>query len=218
MEPIIDRIRKLLALAGNNPNENEAGAALAKAHELMALHGIKHIHDKVEESRVRQGQAKFREYDQKWHIFLASGIARLYQCRTTVGNVSGITFWGRSEHIEVAEMTFVHVASEIERFYKLTLKEFGGELGKAGRANLRASFKQAAAIRIQQRVETIIAEAQNRIPDHHALVVVTTGEIDEAFKKAGIRVGKAIKVTQGLGTGAGIAAGDAVKLQRAVAS
>ncbi|MCE5361558.1 MAG: DUF2786 domain-containing protein, partial [Acidithiobacillus sp.] len=37
---IKDKIAKLLALAGNNPNQAEAISALAKARELMAEHGL----------------------------------------------------------------------------------------------------------------------------------------------------------------------------------
>ena len=38
---IKDRIAKLLALAGNNPSESEAQAALLKARELMAEHKLR---------------------------------------------------------------------------------------------------------------------------------------------------------------------------------
>lgn len=40
MEKIIERIQKLLALAGNNANENEALAALEKAHAILAEHNL----------------------------------------------------------------------------------------------------------------------------------------------------------------------------------
>lgn len=37
---VLDKIKKLLALAGNNPEQAEAAAALAKAQELMAKFGV----------------------------------------------------------------------------------------------------------------------------------------------------------------------------------
>lgn len=37
---VIDKVQKLLALAGNNPNENEAAAASAKAMELLAAYNL----------------------------------------------------------------------------------------------------------------------------------------------------------------------------------
>jgi hypothetical protein len=39
-EEVLERIKKLLKLAGNNPNENEASAAMAKAQELMVQHNL----------------------------------------------------------------------------------------------------------------------------------------------------------------------------------
>jgi hypothetical protein len=40
VQKIIDRVQKLLALAGNNANENEALAALEKAHAILAEHNL----------------------------------------------------------------------------------------------------------------------------------------------------------------------------------
>lgn len=37
---ISDKIRKLMALAGNNPSEAEAAAAMAKAQELLASYNL----------------------------------------------------------------------------------------------------------------------------------------------------------------------------------
>lgn len=40
MAKVIDRIRKLLALAGNNPSSAEAASAKRRADELMAIHKV----------------------------------------------------------------------------------------------------------------------------------------------------------------------------------
>lgn len=40
-EKIINKIQKLLGLAGNNPNENERNAATAAAYEMLAKHNLK---------------------------------------------------------------------------------------------------------------------------------------------------------------------------------
>jgi hypothetical protein len=45
-----DRIRKLLNLAGGNPNENEAEVAILKAQELLLKY-------KIEESELEDGKA-----------------------------------------------------------------------------------------------------------------------------------------------------------------
>lgn len=41
MSQIADKIQKLLALAGNNPSQEEAQAALLKAQALMAKYNLK---------------------------------------------------------------------------------------------------------------------------------------------------------------------------------
>jgi len=40
MERVVERVRKLLALAARNPNEAEATAAAAKAQELLAFYNL----------------------------------------------------------------------------------------------------------------------------------------------------------------------------------
>lgn len=40
IDKIIERVQKLLALAGNNSNENEAAAAIEKAHAILADHNL----------------------------------------------------------------------------------------------------------------------------------------------------------------------------------
>lgn len=39
-ETVIAKIQKLLALAGNNPNENERNAAMERAHRMLAQHNL----------------------------------------------------------------------------------------------------------------------------------------------------------------------------------
>ena len=39
-ETVIAKIQKLLALAGNNPNENERNAAMERAHRMLAQHNF----------------------------------------------------------------------------------------------------------------------------------------------------------------------------------
>jgi hypothetical protein len=43
-EKLIERIRKLLALADNNPSESEAAAALERASAIMAEHNLTMAH------------------------------------------------------------------------------------------------------------------------------------------------------------------------------
>jgi hypothetical protein len=219
MEPILERIRKLLRLASNNSNENEAASAMAKARTIMLEHNISHINDTSPDIDMQPMRGKTHEnYDKQWQSFLASGISVLFHCLHTTTPRGHIAFWGRKANIAAAEETMAFVAAQIEFFYKITLKSFGGELGKRGRAELRATFKEAAALRVTHRCQEIIAASEgNRIPDYKALVVVNTTkeEIDNLWATHGVRRSKKLaKVRNGLGTGAGQAAGDVVRIQK----
>ena len=53
-EKIIEKIKKLLALANNNPSEDEAMAAALKAQEMMAKYNVvlDDLDDKPENSEI----------------------------------------------------------------------------------------------------------------------------------------------------------------------
>lgn len=54
-ESVLKKIRNLLALAGNNPNENEAHAAACKAQELLAKYHLSMSDIKEEKSEAKDG-------------------------------------------------------------------------------------------------------------------------------------------------------------------
>jgi len=99
----IDKIRKLLALGSNNPNENEAQSAILMAHKLMAENGIEAVDadDEISystESCEHKGDRKFRRN-------LANIIARNFRCHnyTYFGRV---TLFGRTNDVRIAKDVF----------------------------------------------------------------------------------------------------------------
>ncbi len=65
LDALVGKIQKLLALAGNNPNENEAAAAMEAASRLMALHNLSltdvettDSEERVEEKFAEKGGTK----------------------------------------------------------------------------------------------------------------------------------------------------------------
>lgn len=109
-EKIIDRIQKLLSLAGNNPNSNEAEAALLKAQKLMAQY-------KIDEQRVKDASTKVETLDitsmmssepvrSPWKRYLASIIADNFRCLSYLNNQGQgriyFMFFGEREDVEVA--------------------------------------------------------------------------------------------------------------------
>lgn len=90
MEKILNKIKNLLDLANNNPNENEAIAAALKAQELMAKYNIeldqlddkKETREIVEEIYHQSDKHEMR----KWKIGLADIIAQNFRCKVYFTN------------------------------------------------------------------------------------------------------------------------------------
>jgi hypothetical protein len=215
----IDTIRKLLRLARDKgASEAEAASALAMAQKLMMQHNIEHIDDADPDvNKAVRGEWMHINRDDKWEILVGGAVAKLFTCRHVLIKRGGShQFVGKPENVRVAEVTFVWVCEQVEELYRLGLRTFKSETGrlsKETRGNFRRSFKEACARRIYHRVNEIVAHARNEIPEHMALVVVdqSLAQADELLK--GTKEMRTQAFRPGLGSGAGYAAGDNVKLQ-----
>lgn len=221
MEKIRDRIRKLLRLARDKgANENEAAIALAAANRLMLEHDIAHVGEEDESVHVVRGDRMYVDRGERWELFVASATAKLYNCRSVQWRGDGShAFVGRVESVGACEETFVWICEQVDELYKEGLKAFRGKVGvldKSLRADFRKTFKEACAVRIHHRVDEIIAANRGNIPAHKALVVIdqALAAADELLDDEGVKKGRSVaRIRSGFGTGAGHAAGDAVKLQ-----
>ena len=135
MEAVINKVRKLLAKAENNPFPHEAQTALLKAQEFMAKHGISMAD--VEDSKVPD---RNEVIDQEitnitrtpwWQKWLSTIIADNFRCHVYTrirGGRSVIRFIGRRDDIEIAKNVFSFAAQAI-RFYS---DRYLNELRKRG--------------------------------------------------------------------------------------
>lgn len=112
-EKIEDRIRKLLALAGQQDNANEAAVAFAQAQRLATMHDL----DLDELLMPRQEEPPAaREVGQiiklaidswdrvvAWRLTVAGAVARSNNCRTFYrsGRGGGVTAYGRQHDLDV---------------------------------------------------------------------------------------------------------------------
>lgn len=102
---VVERVRKLLALAGNNPSEKEAQAAMLKAQELMAQYDI-------DESKLKTGLdieyvtlAATHANNEGFRSTLAVIIAKNFKCKAFLrGNI--IHFYGRKVDCEICVQVF----------------------------------------------------------------------------------------------------------------
>lgn len=82
---IIERVQKLLALAGNNPNEHEAAAAIEKAHGILAAHNlsmatVEQHQAKDAGSDERTSTATETNFSEKQYSWLWDSVAKLNYC------------------------------------------------------------------------------------------------------------------------------------------
>lgn len=107
MEEIIKKIEKLLALAGNNPNENEALASSLKAQELIAKYNINVDHIGSNKEVPKIGTASHTTgKGYKWRYKLAEIIARNFRCKVYLINGIDVIFYGYESDSKAALSTF----------------------------------------------------------------------------------------------------------------
>jgi hypothetical protein len=117
---MIEKIKALLNLAGNNPSEAEAASAAAKAAELMQKYQIAQLH--LEQHRPPKVEVRFeRRYgnvaqQRDWARTLANVVALDNSCLCVyTPGTTRVTFYGRPEALEVVEYVYAYLERAILR-------------------------------------------------------------------------------------------------------
>jgi len=175
---IKDRVRKLLNLAGNNPNEAEAAAAAEKASRLMLEHGLLEadIVSDDDSQKVTEIRKVYAAKLNHWHGALAYGISKLNMCesyfetqyenisdspyRTKFTRQTGMVFVGKPSQVEVSHSMLEYLIEAIERQAKNDLryqkKWHVSRFEERGYwTKYRNSFRYGAAVRLRDRMEEI---------------------------------------------------------------
>lgn len=167
---VIDKIKKILALAENNPNENEAVAAAMKAQALMAKFHIeeKELGEEVTENNIDSLECVVNGKSQKWRIQLASVLAKNFRCKLflTSGNV---TFYGYDEDVKICS----------EVFY--SLYKIGVKLSDKKKREMRKEYGTATGVRntfCLGFVRGIQSELEKQCT---ALMIVVPKEVTDGF-------------------------------------
>lgn len=104
MNHMLEKVRKLLALAGNNPSENEAKAAALKAQELIAKYNLDLSQDSGEKVNYKLVEA-IHSNNEGYRKPLAAAIAENFRCKPVmVGNK--VNFFGREGDAEACTELF----------------------------------------------------------------------------------------------------------------
>lgn len=181
MEKIMEKIKNLLDLANNNPNENEAVAAALKAQELMAKYNIELEQlDEKEENReivTEIYKATNKHEMKKWKFALADVIAKNFRCQWYSISRKDIAFYGYSEDAKIALQVFTFLYETGNRFavrYYNQCKKNGEETRGVMNTYL-IGFKNGVAEVLEKQCT--------------ALMIVTPKEVTDAFEEmaAGFR-------------------------------
>lgn len=106
VEKILSKIRKALALAGDNPSEEEAKAAALKAQELMAKYNVT-LTDAEEDQKLEFSESSFScGVDNQWKYSLASVISRNFRCHHYWLGKRNLVFYGYKVDCEIARDVF----------------------------------------------------------------------------------------------------------------
>ena len=113
---IIEKIKKVLALAENNPSEEEALAAALKAQKMMAQYHIdeKDLGQEVQENNIDELVSSVGGKSQKWKISLAVVLAKNFRCKVYLLG-SEVAFFGYEEDIKICSEVF-------QSLYKIGVK------------------------------------------------------------------------------------------------
>ncbi len=172
-DKILDRIRKLLSLAGANPNEHERDAAMAKAQQMLIDHNLQ----MSEVGNLDGEDLRVAEWNQttrngQWARRIAQSVGRLYFCGYIYRPMGK-----KVVHSFVGTETNGKIASEISGYViEAVYHEGARAMRAAGAANsFWTSFVNAASLRVRLRVDKLVLAAgrdQEHQSSSRALVVV----------------------------------------------
>jgi len=166
MPKVEDRIRKLLALARNNPSVHEAANAFARAQELAARHAL----DLDDMGELEPGtHAIFRDVErvtaQKlcsfrraplWLVRLADDLSKLHRCRCYYTTKVGIYAYGQPSDLHTVAYMFEAIRQEIDRLASVASRGMGRSWGR----NFRLGAVDQIRCRLQRATDTAVRQAK----------------------------------------------------------
>jgi len=217
---IIERARKLLALSQSS-NEHEAMSALEKLHALMARHNLTlaDLKQRPEDFVLFHTEPAMVS---EWERIVWQAGARLNYCTCayTISEADGSTImllYGHTLNVQVSTLAAAYLKQAIDRAVQ-SIKAAQPDLS----ANYEKAFRHAAAVRLDQRVILLLAEAEkkgvdggdgSRLPVPIGLGKQVQAAFDERFKP---QIRESMVEVDEEGAVAGFRAADAIGLDRQV--
>lgn len=160
---IVEKIKKLFALAADKANENESNVALERAHALMREHGVAEVDlatGSVGQIEVDGWATEYLNQIDSYTRILASATAELFNCE----------FWllrpGKVMNYKVkacfaGEQTDLELCKEIWPYLVKTAKRMATNYAGSGWSPRHRTFAEAFATRVYNRAKQMaIDEAE----------------------------------------------------------
>ena len=113
IEKVLDKVKKLLALAGNNPSEAEAQAAALRAQELIAKYNLTIADD---EEKLEMSESSFETgVDKSWKYSLAAVVEKNFRVKSYWIGKRKVVFYGYKQDTEVAREVFQYLFKVCEK-------------------------------------------------------------------------------------------------------
>lgn len=138
MANIADKIQKLLNLAGNNPNEQEAKAALLKAQELMAQYNID-MEGLQTEASIKYELIPTKVKAHALNNNLANIIGPSFACKVIISE-GKLCFFGRSDNAKAAASAHEFAFSVMKKGGDKATRDNGFTPGRTGAAHYYNSY------------------------------------------------------------------------------
>lgn len=171
-QKMIDKIKKVLALAENNPSENEAIAASLKAQKMMAEYHIKEeeLFDEITEEKIVAMRSELSGKNAKWRIMLALVLAKNFRCKCFGDYDKTIVFYGYKTDAEICHNVY-------QTMYKI-----GNKLAQKLKREERETWGTAKGIMntfCLGFVDGIRSELEKQCT---ALMIITPKEVEVGFE------------------------------------
>ena len=123
--PIIEKIRKLLALA-NSSNEHEAALAAAHAQRLLSEHNLAMADVEAKQQRPQSAEkveTTVAKTLPKWVRNLSAGVCSAFDCQAIHHPAQGkMTFIGVGADVQVASYTFSYLDRTVRKLCSSYMK------------------------------------------------------------------------------------------------
>jgi hypothetical protein len=180
----VEKVKKLLSLAGNNPSEHEASVAAEQAKKLMKKHDIREREIFKKASNIMRKKQGKKMNLQRWEIDLAAAFRLYLPVETLVSRGyrhTFVEFLGFESDVEVVIEMYDYVRKAIIKNSKLW-----------DTSTERRSACQGAVARMTERFREMKKKEEESITkedqEYAVIVVDKENQIDDYVEKQGWKV------------------------------